>query len=277
MFYPTEENVSGIKDIASQSNLTIVCDNGSVENRLLFEGIPQCIYIFFNKNMGISGAFNFVLENPQYGWSDADYIIFFDQDSRIHSGYINKLIEEYERIEHEDIRIGCLGPNWLNSINGHTKYSQKSKQHFFEVDRIMTSSLICRYGNLKEIGFWNTKIFLDLADWDLCWRFRDYGKKCYITDNIILFHTIGNGEKKIGPLRIKEGNPIREYYQTRDCLKLITKNYTPLKYKVRFMIQVTVRPILHILFLSDPLIRARYIKKGFRDYFRGKDGNIDGE
>ena len=104
-----------------------------------------------------------------------------------------------------------------------------------------------------------------------------YGRKCYMVNDLILLHTLGTGEKKIGLLRIKEGNPIREYYQTRDCLKLLTKSYTPLKYKIRFIIQVTLRPILHVLFLNDSFVRAGYIKKGFLDYLRGKDGSIDGE
>ena len=274
-YFPSEENISGIRSIVSQVDLMIVCDNSSKENSQSFSGIPKCEYLFFNRNLGISKAFNLVLKDQKYNWQDEDFIFFFDQDSKIQEGHINRLLEEYKKIEDKDSQIGCLGPVWLNAIANRAAYShekRKSGQSYFAVNRIITSSLVCRYNNLKMVGFWNEQIFLDMADWDICWRFQWYGKKCYITDNVIMSHELGNEEKKIGFIKLKVGVPIREYYQTRDGLKLITKKYVPLNYKIRLIAQITLRPILHALFLNDPLIRMKYIREGFRDYLVGKNG-----
>ena len=144
-------------------------------------------------------------------------------------------------------------------------------EHIYEVSSIITSSMLCKYGSLKSINFWNEDIFLDMADWDLCWRFIEAGKKCCMTDIVVLNHSVGVGEKKIGLIRLRVGQPIREYYQTRDCLKLILKKYTPLKFKMRFILQVTLRPLLHICFLNDPRERMRYIVWGYRDFIKQND------
>ena len=131
---------------------------------------------------------------------------------------------------------------------------------------IITSSMLTTYGNLEKVGFWNEKVFLDMADWDLCWRMMNRGMACCMTNKVVLQHSLGLGEKRILFLRIKIGAAIREYYQTRDCLYLLKEEYVPLKYKIRFVMMITIRPIEHLLFLSDKRKRALYIYRGFKDY-----------
>lgn len=60
-----------------------------------------------------------------------------------------------------------------------------------------------------------------------------------------------NGEKKVGPIKLRVGQPFREYYQTRDALYLLQENYVPLKMRLRLIANVTIRPVVHYLMLDD--------------------------
>ena len=125
---------------------------------------------------------------------------------------------------------------------------------------------------LKRIDFWNEKVFLDLADWDLCWRMQKAGMVCCMTEKVVLHHSVGNGEKKVGPIKLRVGQPFREYYQTRDALYLLQENYVPLKMRLRLIANVTIRPVVHYLMLDDKKSRMKFIRRGINDYKKGVHG-----
>lgn len=279
VFHPTEDVKENVGKIAKQVDMVFICDNSPYPNRMLFEPLEKEFavqYIFFGENLGLSRAFNRVLKDSVYGWKDHDYIFFFDQDSEIENQHTDRLIATYERVRKAGCDIGCLGPVYFNTSSGSVEVPRMKKpvlENTYAVSGIITSSMLCSYGNLREIGFWNEDVFLDLADWDLCWRLRKAGKLCCITEAVVLRHSVGKGEKKIGPLRLRVGAPIREYYQIRDSLYLLRKEYTPMKYRVRFLAMVAVRSPLHVLFLEDKGERMHYILQGITDY-RGKKHGV---
>ena len=134
--------------------------------------------------------------------------------------------------------------------------------------------MLCRYSTLKDIGFWNENLFLDMADWDLCWRMMEKDYLCCMTSKTILHHSVGTGEKKLGPISLRTGAAFREYYQTRDSLYLLQENYVPLKFKMRFIANVTIRPIVHLRLYEDRRKRLHYIASGYKDFFKNKIHNL---
>ena len=174
-------------------------------------------------------------------------IIFFDQDSQIGEGYIQALQDEYRKIETLIPNLGCLGPVFYNTSNGRTERPRQKKNitdETYEVSNTITSSLMMRYGNLKRIDFWNEKVFLDLADWDLCWRMQKAGMVCCMTEKVV----------------------------TRDALYLLQENYVPLKMRLRLIANVTIRPVVHYLMLDDKKSRMKFIRRGINDYKKGVHG-----
>jgi rhamnosyltransferase len=207
----------------------------------------------------------------------SDFILFFDQDSDVSEDLVERLIAEYMVLLERKCRIGCLGPMiFERSLN--VKISPKRKldivNNSCRVEAIITSSMLTTYRNLEAIGFWNEDIFLDFADWDLCWRFQKNNLLCYITDNVLLNHKLGYSVKKIGNYQIIEDNPIREYYQIRDGIKLLFKSYTPFRYRIHFLILIVFRPYLHMLFLKNRYLRIKYIITGIIDFFRCKSNAL---
>lgn len=275
VYNPDKNVVENLQILSRQVEQVILCDNSMNDNAQMLGGVTKSIYTTQHKNLGLTGAFNSILKDPAYGWKDDDLIIFFDQDSQIGEGYIQALQDEYRKIETLIPNLGCLGPVFYNTSNGRTERPRQKKNitdETYEVSNTITSSLMMRYGNLKRIDFWNEKVFLDLADWDLCWRMQKAGMVCCMTEKVVLHHSVGNGEKKVGPIKLRVGQPFREYYQTRDALYLLQENYVPLKIRLRLIANVTIRPVVHYLMLDDKKSRMKFIRRGINDYKKGVHG-----
>ena len=275
LYNPSEKEFNNCRILSQQVDTVILCDNSQESHETVFQNEKNIIYRTKNENLGLGAAFNVALKNDTYGWKDDDLIIFFDQDSQIGEGYIQALQDEYRKIETLIPNLGCLGPVFYNTSNGRTERPRQKKNitdETYEVSNTITSSLMMRYGNLKRIDFWNEKVFLDLADWDLCWRMQKAGMVCCMTEKVVLHHSVGNGEKKVGPIKLRVGQPFREYYQTRDALYLLQENYVPLKMRLRLIANVTIRPVVHYLMLDDKKSRMKFIRRGINDYKKGVHG-----
>ena len=172
LYNPDESVVKKSKQIAAQTEKAFLCDNSNRNNSALFQCIENAAYMANMKNLGLPGAFNKILRDPKLSWHEDDIIIFFDQDSEIKEGYIERLIFGFKVAEKEYKNLGCYGPVFFNTSNGTVeipKIKQELLDGVYKVRNIITSSMVVRYKNLQKIGFWNEKLFLDLADWDLCW------------------------------------------------------------------------------------------------------------
>lgn len=278
VYQPDETVVKNIANIAKQVNRIVVCDNSSEDHRNIFLGLDGSInYITCHINQGLPGAFNLALRSNDLHWNEEEFIIFFDQDSQIKEGYIQGLLHSYLEVENNFPELGCMGPVFYNTSNDSVEIPRiKTKliENNYKVDNVITSSMIMRYKNLKKINFWNDNLFLDFADWDLCWRLKKAGMICVITEEVILHHSVGSGQKKIGPIHLRVGAPFREYYQTRDALYLLQEKYVPLKMRLRLIGNVTIRPIFHYAFLDDKDKRLEYIKQGKRDFKKKIHGEL---
>ena len=275
VFNPSNFVLNNVKSIANQVDLVFICDNSAICNLLIFKELENIKYYWTGKNYGLSVAFNKAIKENIDKINDDDYLIFFDQDSSIKFNHIDQLICEYEKIEKQGVRIGCLGPVFFNVNSGKVEIPLRKKEiseKIYNVPNIITSSMITKFSILKKIGYWNEKIFLDFVDWDYCWRLKKFGFSCVLTENVILTHQLGIGEKKIWFIRVRVGAAIREYYQTRDACYLILCNYVPFKMRIRLLLNLTIRPFAHILFLNDKRERLHYIWRGFVDAFNGVRG-----
>ena len=282
LYNPNEMVRNHIIEISKQVNQVILCDNSRKNNENVFGDIPHCRYFFFSQNLALSGAFNRILKNNNdFKWNDDDFIIFFDQDSSIEENHIAKLIDEYNRLTDSGYRVGCIGPVFFNRSMGKIaipKIKKEISQNSFAVKTIITSSMLTTYGGLRQVGFWNEKLFLDLADWDLCLRMENKKYLCVESKVCVLNHAVGNGYKQVLFFKLHvESNLVREFYQTRNCLYLLTKKYVPLRYKIRFFFALTVRPVLHFLFLEHGTARLKYVMRGYQSFLAGEFGEYQAD
>lgn len=280
VYQPEKTVVGNIHSIAQQVDLVYICDNSDRTNWGMLSPVAcaeNVRYVWFGENLGLSRAFNRILKDENIPWQEDDYILFFDQDSHIEQSHVDTMIAQFEALRNMDLPIGCLGPVYFNTSSGNVEMPKKKRllsRNTYAVSSVITSSMLSTYGDLRAVDFWNEEVFLDLADWDLCWRMIEAGKLCCLTDAVTLRRSVGSGEAKAGPLRLRIGAPFREYYQIRDCLYLLQKKYTPLKYRIRFCAMLLIRSPLHILFLENGKERMKFISMGIQDFRKKKKGPL---
>lgn len=280
VYHPSDSVAHNVRVIAEQADVVFICDNSPQSYAGLFAsiGAPNIRYRFFGENLGISRAFNRILKDPNISWQENDHIFFFDQDSLIQNNHISRMVSAFETVREAGFPIGCLGPAYFNTSSGCVEIPRTKTtlmEDIYAVSSIITSSMLSTYGNLREVGFWNEDVFLDMADWDLCWRMTASGKLCCMDGAAVFRHTLGTGEKKVGPLRIRIAKPFREYYQIRESSYLFWKPYTPVKYRIRFLAMLLIRSPVHLIFLDGRKDRLIYITRGLADFFRKNHGPLE--
>lgn len=275
LYNPSKDNIANICNISEQVDKIYLIDNSDITNKMLIDSLENAKnieYNFMNKNTGLSVGFNYILN--KYKFNDDDYIIFFDQDTVINNDFITSMLNFYQEIE-KCVNVGCLSPVRIDSFSNEKIITQKKetiKEGFYSVQNVITSSMLVKFGNLKNIGFWNENIFLDMADWELSWRFIKNKYVNILTDKLAILHSIGTGTKKKLFFTVDKCAPIREYYIIRDGIRLMLSNVTPIKKRLTLLYILTFRSFLHLLFLDNKKLRLKYMLWGFIDYIKNKKG-----
>ena len=274
LYYPDDSVRKNVVQLSMLVDKVVLLDNTpDCDNSGLFADMHNVEYVAFKKNCGLSEAFNHCLKTLK----ENCYIVFFDQDSWCPENLMAQLKADYEICREMLGEQGIIGPVYFEKNAGKIMLPKRKKviaDGLYAVSSIITSGMFTELEVMKRIGFWNEEIFLDMADWDICWRTQKAGMFCCLSENVVLIHSLGKGEKKIGFMRIKTGAACRVYYQIRDCLRLMKKLYVPFKFKVRFFFMLTIRPIVHFIFLGDKKERLRYFVKGIRDYKDNRYGAL---
>lgn len=282
LYNPDEKINERIKLLSEQVSSIFLLDNSPcLQCGDLFSAIKNCTYLSFGENLGLSAAFNRVLKCFSV-CRTSDFILFFDQDSCITEQFIDTLVRDFISLSML-YKVGCLGPEYFDKIrgirSGITKRNTPVGNGCFRSKEIITSSMITTYQVLEDIGFWDESVFLDYADFELCWRMAKYGYKVFITGNATLNHSLGVGTLQchflFKKMTFNYSSPIREYYQTRAAMTLLKRNYVPLNWKRNFMFNLTVRILLHTLYLPEKLKRLKYFCLGFAHGILGKKKHLN--
>lgn len=276
LYYPDESVFSNIIQLSKSVSKVVLLDNSPDANKnLIFPNLNDVEYISFNKNLGTSRAFNSYLKSL----TNNCFIVFFDQDSFCPSGLITQLKTDYLKAKQYFSSGGIIGPSYYDYNSRQIKIPKlkdRVGEGLYSVPSVITSGLFTELDVLRSVKYWNEKIFLDFSDWDLCWRVKEKGLFCCLSLNCKLMHTLGIGNHKFLLFNVKEDSPIRNYYQTRDCLTLLKAKYTPVKFKLRFIYWITVRPYVLFLLLPHRIVRFKYYIEGLKDFCNNKYGSYNG-
>ena len=275
LYDPEPACVENVRLISEQADAVYICDNSKTSHEKEYRIADNVRYLFYGENKGLSAAFNTVFREYASDFSDDDFIVFFDQDSTISEGHIKKLMTHFAKLEERGVRVGCLGPVYFNPYNDSVKLPRVRRKitgNVYAVESVITSSMITRFHILKEAGFWNEHVFLDMADWDLCWRIRKKGYLCCSDAGILLTHRLGEDSRKEGKNKARSKRLFREYYQTREALYLLHQPYTPLRFRLKFLRQLTVSAAWRLLTFPEKKKRMEIYRRAAKDHKSGKTG-----
>ena len=263
-----------INNLTTQFDGVIFVDNTPNEILKLENMSDNCIYLSNGENLGLGKALNRVAELAVN--KGADFLVLLDQDTNLPNDYKEKMVKNYFELSNKEIEIGCIGPIYydLNSKKQEiprrkTKISEKN----YQVESIITSGMFISKKIFKSNKL-SEKIFLDYVDWEYCWRLGFQGKKVILNAEVIIEHSLGIGIKKIGFLKIRIGQPFRVFYQVRDSIYLIFGKTTPIIPKMRFLINLLIRPWVYLIFLDNKKERLLFYYKGLKSALKRNKGEI---
>ena len=139
-------------------------------------------YVSLNKNIGLSKAYNYIIENIKF--KDNDYIIILDDDTQLNKSYF---IESFKLISKKeyDIILPIIKSNdiLISPVNVSFKCRIKTVKNIKEIDlnniSAINSGMIINTKIFKKIKY-NEELFLDYVDHDFMRLVRNNNYKIHI-------------------------------------------------------------------------------------------------
>lgn len=244
----------------------------SLENNVSFN------YIALKYNSGIAQAQNIGLIEAIKG--GADYFLMLDQDSSVTEDFVSNLISEYFRATKSFTPIAAIGPTIINQRN-ETKYlreinkSKKKSLGIHDVDVLISSGTLIPAWVLSEIGMNNSSWFIDLVDFEWCFRAKKLGYHILMTSNVTLKHQVGLKDKKLWRGKYTSiCSPFRLYYVFRNCIFTLKSPYFPMRFKIRVAFSIPVKIFIQMT-CDNKTKRIIYITRGILDGFINRLGSYE--
>lgn len=223
-------------------------------------------YYHDNTNGGLAKAINHCVDVAIK--DGKEYSVYFDQDSTIDIEMIKSLFTSYKKMKKKYSNLFVIGPQPVMSDGDEypVKVLEKLDDRFFNASEIITSGMTFKLSDIVNVGYFSLDLFLDMVDFEICWRARSQGMKVIVDKHITMIHEVGNDTIKIPFKILPVSSPIRNYYQTRNVLYLTfykNKNnfFSILYYVLRRIVNISI----NMIFADNRLKRFKYNYQGFVD------------
>ena len=273
-----------ISHLNKQNVNAVVVDNNS--NFVFEENEVGCKVINLKENLGIAVAQNKGLEYVKN--NNGDYVVFFDQDSSIPNDYILNLMSDYQFLINQGIKVGAIGPRFIDERFGFyyktvnmSQYGFREKIDVSKITQPEPSTLLISSGSLvsvdvlKDIGFMRENYFIDYVDTEWCIRAASLGYKNYVSAQAVMQHTIGDNVLQFKYFNVPVHSPFRRYYRVRNAYYMYREPHVPKLLALREILFNFIHQLILILFLSK---KSEYIKsyaKGVKDGLFNYKGHND--
>lgn len=261
-------NLKNLADLISElHNFRIyVSDNGS--NNI--NEIKKLIYKYSNlslidnkDNYGIAVAQNKAMRKAYT--DNAKYLFFLDQDSFITIKNLISLKKDYVSLVKRNKNFGILSavPEDEPQNGSKIKY----------VNEVISSGMFVSTMLAKKVGYMLENLFIDMVDYEWCWRFKHSGLEIAKDYTCRFKHQIGNNKTIMGKIVI---SPFRLYYVFRNSIYLIKTNQTLNKrYHISLKYKLLKQFIFNALFCPQKISRLRYMVLGIKDANNKEMGKIN--
>jgi rhamnosyltransferase len=282
-FYPNLEELSNnIKSIVGQVDKLFIVDNSEkpVNNNFLAENgqLRKIEWVSLKENLGIGAAHNVGIRMAIE--QNFDGILLLDQDSNPPENLVSSLVEGVQFLKNQGIKVACLGPDIFNK-NTNENYKPlvnkgiELNEDFIEKDVLISSGKLIVADAVKDVGLMDESLFIDLVDFEWCWRARKYGYRVFSSKRARMGHMVGQKNVKILKVyNLLIPSPIRHYYQFRNTLFLLKRDYVPTYWKCKAVVERSIEFFLYPIFISQRITRIRYIISGIKDGLFNKKGKL---
>jgi rhamnosyltransferase len=236
--------------------------------------LDDSIYYYHDQNnSGLAVALNHCI--AQAIVDGIELCVYFDQDSDANLELVRGLFNSYQTIESEQHKIFAVGPRPLDPsgvpYEVHCDHDDGSDQ--LEAREIITSGMTFRPEVVAELDYFDVRLYLDLVDFELCWRAREKGFKVYVDNTLYMPHEVGYDVIKFFGRSLPLSSPLRNYYQMRNLVFLLSHNRKKLGIRVvYYFFRRVFNVLLNILLADHRKERISYNWQGVVDGIKGKMG-----
>lgn len=286
-YQPTQELVEHCAQLAPQVAEILVVDDGSDERGasvLDALSAARVIVIKLAGNSGIGAAINTGFEHArQLG---LEFVVTFDQDSTAPAGFMDSLVDEYDRLASKGVRVGMVTPEYYSA----TPQSRPERVgDYIEAYAPIQSGMLMPLSVIDALGPQREDLFIDMIDTEYFLRAKRAGYIAVCAPHLTLDHGFGHRlyinvfgrrlKKPNGqPRMVKVSSPFRYYYRARNRV-LVSRE---------FAAEPAAKKVLVKQMLNDTLVdfnvalysaKGRFtllklIVSGWVDGLRGRTGKI---
>lgn len=286
-FRPGNELVENVARLSPQVNRVLVIDDGSgPEFEALFTRLANtgCEVHRSEQNTGIGVSIN-------RGFAaaaeiDAELIVTFDQDSTVGDGFIDALVDEYDRAVASGLRVAIVAPSYYGLT---AQYTPRPGTTFFDAEAPIQSGSLMPLGAVSDLGPQREDFFIDLIDTEYFFRAVNRGFHSVAVPGLVLKHGFGHRlyvhafgrrlTKPDGrPRIVAVSAPFRYYYRARNRV-LLNREFkdSPI---IRKELRSQARNDLFLDFgvaiysARGKIALLRLLLRGWKDGFRGVTGKM---
>jgi rhamnosyltransferase len=160
-----------------------------------------------------------------------------------------------------------VGPMHIDDYNSSTSFLQSCSEYIYYNSKCLATSGIAfeLTPDLFNHKF-DESLFLDLVDFDWCWRLELNGFKVFKILNVNMPHRLGICEKKFCGITYHVPAPFRHYFQFRDTLRMSLRSYVPIKSKIRLVGILPIKIVLYPFLMQQGFQRFIWMLKGIYSF-----------
>ena len=264
-----ELNISSFKKEVDE---VVIVDNGSSNINELLARFKDDKYIIISNsdNYGIAKALNIGLEVSVK--RNASFVLTMDQDSMFVE---NSVFVLKNFLKQSDSRnVAMVGPIMNDLTSG---FKESISDITVDVKTIITSGALCNVSALQKVGGWDSNLFIDAVDFDICFKLLENNYRIVKLQTAILNHHLGESEKRkfLISFLVTHHSPLRVYYASRNTI-IIFKRY--FKRFPKDMLQLVLSNFKKffaiLLFENEKNEKIKLYSKGFFHGLIGKKGKL---
>jgi len=289
-YHPDFDKLVGLlKALTPQVQGIVVVDNGSSEAVVAWlysVCLPISLKVIpLGENLGIARAQN---EGISAARNDgADYVILFDQDSVPAPDMVAQLMAAAERQAARSIKVGGVGPNYLDSRQGNPPPFIKvsglrvhrqlcaTPDAVVEVDYLIASGCLIPMSTIDDVGGMLDDLFIDYVDIEWGLRAKTKGFQSFGVCGAMMAHDLGDEPIDFLGKRYPLHSPLRHYYHFRNAVWMYRQGRLPIYWRLADGWRLFLKFGFYTLFAKPRLQHLKMMTKGVFHGFIGRMGRLD--
>ena len=281
-YHPGPDDLANLAPLHAQLSQVVVVDNGSTAEELAQLRAATAalgfVLIENGENLGIATALNIGLRwgMQQESGTVPDFVLLFDQDSRVTPGFLSAMLHAFEDSPLGD-RLGILVPSYLDGrLNRPLPHNYVAEG----LEAAMTSGSMLRLQTFAQHGLFVDELFIDGVDYEFSLRLRKAGYLIDACSGATLLHSPGAPRrlKLLGILPYHTANysPLRRYYQERNKIWIARRYFFAFPVFCLKLFMFSFKDFFKITF-GEPnkLVKLRFFLRGVADGISGSMGKLN--